>query len=137
MAASLDHPNVIPIYEAGEQDGQLYLAMRFVEGSDLRSVLQRGGTLGLQRALASLAQVAGARGHHAGQAHILRVTGKPSPGVPRPAFHRGATVDRVWRYPRLPKASLHCYRRSGCCLLKPAAWGGRQTGGRRCFDATI
>ena len=33
LAASLDHPNVIPIYEAGEQEGQLYLAMRYVQGS--------------------------------------------------------------------------------------------------------
>jgi ABC-type branched-subunit amino acid transport system substrate-binding protein/DNA-binding beta-propeller fold protein YncE len=60
LAASLDHPNVIPIYEAGEHDGQLYLAMRFVEGSDLKSVLEREGKLGPERALAILAQVAGA-----------------------------------------------------------------------------
>jgi ABC-type branched-subunit amino acid transport system substrate-binding protein/DNA-binding beta-propeller fold protein YncE len=60
LAASLDHPNVIPIYEAGEQDGQLYLAMRFVEGSDLGSVLEREGKLAPERALAVLAQVAGA-----------------------------------------------------------------------------
>ena len=45
LAASLDHPNVIPIYEAGEHDGQLYLAMRFVEGNNLKSVLEREGKL--------------------------------------------------------------------------------------------
>ena len=60
LAASLDHPNVIPIYEAGEHDGQLYLAMRYVEGSDLKAVLEREGKLGPERALAILAQVAGA-----------------------------------------------------------------------------
>jgi ABC-type branched-subunit amino acid transport system substrate-binding protein/DNA-binding beta-propeller fold protein YncE len=60
LAASLDHPNVIPIYEAGEHDRQLYLAMRFVDGSDLKSVLEREGRLPPDRALAILAQVAGA-----------------------------------------------------------------------------
>jgi ABC-type branched-subunit amino acid transport system substrate-binding protein/DNA-binding beta-propeller fold protein YncE len=60
VAASLDHPNVIPIYEAGERDGQLYLAMRFVQGDDLKSVLEREGTLAPERTLAVLRQVAGA-----------------------------------------------------------------------------
>ena len=32
IAASIDHPNVIPVYEAGEEDGVLYIAMRWVEG---------------------------------------------------------------------------------------------------------
>src|SRR5438105_15478254 len=39
LAASIDHPHVIPIYEAGEAGGLLYIAMRYVEGSDLRRVL--------------------------------------------------------------------------------------------------
>jgi ABC-type branched-subunit amino acid transport system substrate-binding protein/DNA-binding beta-propeller fold protein YncE len=60
LAASLDHPHVIPIYEAGEHDGQLYLAMRFVEGSDLRTILAREGKLPPERAMAVLAQVADA-----------------------------------------------------------------------------
>jgi YVTN family beta-propeller protein len=60
LAASLDHPAVIPIYEAGEHDGQLYLAMRFVEGSDMKTLLERDGKLPPERALAVLGQVAGA-----------------------------------------------------------------------------
>ncbi len=60
LAASLDHPNVIPIYEAGELDGRLYLAMRYVEGSDLKTVLKRDGKLKPERALPILAQVAAA-----------------------------------------------------------------------------
>src|ERR671925_2223185 len=37
LAAAIDHGNVLPIYEAGEHDGQLFLAMRFVQGSDLKA----------------------------------------------------------------------------------------------------
>jgi serine/threonine-protein kinase len=56
LAASLDHPNVVPIYDADDADGVLYIAMRFVEGSDLRSLLQREGTLAPARALGIVAQ---------------------------------------------------------------------------------
>jgi serine/threonine protein kinase len=71
LAASLDHPSVVPIYEAGERDGQLYLAMRFVEGSDLRSVLEEEGTIPPERALAVLGQIAGAldAAHRRGLVH--------------------------------------------------------------------
>ena len=60
LAASLDHPNVLPIYEAGEDDERLFLAMRFVEGTDLRRILASGAPLEPDRALALLAPVAGA-----------------------------------------------------------------------------
>ena len=70
LAASLDHPNVIPIYEAGEADGHLYLAMRFVEGSDLDELLEQG-RLAPERAIAILVQVAGAldAAHERGLVH--------------------------------------------------------------------
>src|SRR3954465_7439253 len=43
-AAAIDHPHVLPIYYAGESDGTLYIAMRFVDGSDLRHVNRGGGS---------------------------------------------------------------------------------------------
>jgi class 3 adenylate cyclase/tetratricopeptide (TPR) repeat protein len=60
LAASLDHPNVIPIFEAGEASGQLYIAMRYVEGVDLEELLDREGRLEVERALGLLGQVASA-----------------------------------------------------------------------------
>ncbi len=60
LAASLDHPNVIPIYEAGEADGSLFIAMRLVRGTDLRGLLAREGPLEPARALAIISQTAGA-----------------------------------------------------------------------------
>jgi ABC-type branched-subunit amino acid transport system substrate-binding protein/DNA-binding beta-propeller fold protein YncE/predicted Ser/Thr protein kinase len=71
LAASLDHASVIPIYEAGERDGQLYLAMRYVQGSDLKTVLERERTLAPERALGILTQIAGALGaaHRRGLVH--------------------------------------------------------------------
>ena len=44
-AASVDHPNVIPVHAAGEDDGVAYIAMRFVAGDDLRSLVRHGGPL--------------------------------------------------------------------------------------------
>jgi non-specific serine/threonine protein kinase len=59
IAASMDHPNVIPVYEAGEEDGVLYLAMRWVEGTDLRETIDNG-PLEPARAAHIVAQVASA-----------------------------------------------------------------------------
>jgi Protein kinase domain/Domain of unknown function (DUF4328) len=58
VAAAIDHPNIVPIYRAGEDRGRLYLAMRYVHASDLRRVLEREGRLAPARALAILDQVA-------------------------------------------------------------------------------
>ncbi len=62
LAASIDHPNVIPVYEAGEADELLYLIMRFVDGTDLRALIDDEGPLEPGRAASLTAQVAGALG---------------------------------------------------------------------------
>jgi ABC-type branched-subunit amino acid transport system substrate-binding protein/DNA-binding beta-propeller fold protein YncE len=71
LAASLDHPSVVPVFEAGEHEGTLYIAMRFVEGRDLTTLLRRDGTLGRERSLPLLAQIAGAldAAHRRGLVH--------------------------------------------------------------------
>src|SRR4051812_40290422 len=60
VAARVDHPNVIAIYEANEYGGRYFIAMRYVDGLDLREILHSHGRLDLDRALAVLTQVAGA-----------------------------------------------------------------------------
>jgi serine/threonine-protein kinase len=60
LAMSLEHPNVVPIHDAGDIDGRLYLAMRQVEGTDLRALLRREGALDPARTLAICRQVANA-----------------------------------------------------------------------------
>jgi serine/threonine-protein kinase len=45
LMASIDHPNVIPVYAAGEEDGHLYLVMRYVAGTDLHHLLKDEGRL--------------------------------------------------------------------------------------------
>jgi serine/threonine-protein kinase len=60
LAAALDHPNVIPIYEAGEADGLLFIAMRYVKGSDLETVIREEGPLELDRTGGIVSQVAAA-----------------------------------------------------------------------------
>jgi YVTN family beta-propeller protein len=60
LAASLEHPNVVPIYDARELDSRLVIAMRLVEGTDLKALLQKDGPLGPKRAVAICAQVGAA-----------------------------------------------------------------------------
>ena len=59
MAAAIDHPNILPIYEADEADSVLFIAMRLVEGADLASRLG-AGPLEPRQAIQVLAQVAAA-----------------------------------------------------------------------------
>jgi serine/threonine-protein kinase len=60
VAASIDHPHIVPVFDAGEAEGVLFIAMRFVHGRDLRALLDREGPLPLAQAIRITAQVASA-----------------------------------------------------------------------------
>ncbi|WP_267243489.1 serine/threonine-protein kinase [Streptomyces sp. PR69] len=60
VAAAIDHPHIVPVFEAGETDGILYIAMRYVPGQDLRALLDRQGRLPAATAVRIAAQVASA-----------------------------------------------------------------------------
>jgi streptogramin lyase/predicted Ser/Thr protein kinase len=60
LAASIDHPNIVPIYDADESEGVLYIAMRYVEGSDLKQTILDSGRLEPLRTSAIVDQVASA-----------------------------------------------------------------------------
>jgi serine/threonine-protein kinase len=70
-AAAVDHPHIIPVYEAGEADGYQYIAMRFVAGEDLHAVIRREGGLPARRVAAFVSPVASAldAAHEAGLVH--------------------------------------------------------------------
>jgi len=57
-AAAVDHPNIIPIYDAGDAAGVLFIAMRYVQGGDVRQLLERTGSLSAARAWSIITQVA-------------------------------------------------------------------------------
>ena len=60
IASAIEHANVIPVYEAGEDEGLLFIAMRLVDGMDLDQLLGRAGPLQPARATRVIGQIAGA-----------------------------------------------------------------------------
>ena len=123
LAASIDHPNIVPIYEAGTTEDILFIAMRYVEGRDLKERLQRG-RLDPADAIGILAQVASAldAAHARGLVHrdvkpsnVLLDTGRP-PGRLRPRLpgglrHHEAGIRRNRNRRRRPPAGHDRLRR--------------------------
>ncbi|MFD5461943.1 serine/threonine-protein kinase [Kitasatospora sp. NPDC127059] len=70
-AAGIDHPHIVPVFGAGEHDGILYLAMRYVEGGDLRALINRDAPLPVERTARLALQVASAldAAHRRGLVH--------------------------------------------------------------------
>ena len=71
LAASLDHPNVVPVYDAGEADGRLFIAMRYVDGIDLKALLRDAAPLAPERVMIIAGQLAEAldAAHQRGLVH--------------------------------------------------------------------
>lgn len=71
LAASLEHPNVVPIYDAAEAGGVLFIAMRYIAGKDLKATLEREGRLSEERVARVISAVAAAldAAHAAGLIH--------------------------------------------------------------------
>ena len=71
IGASLEDPNIVPIYEAGEADGVLFIAMRYVRGTDLRALIESGGALPPERTVSIVSHVASAldAAHEQGLVH--------------------------------------------------------------------
>ena len=94
LAASIDHPNIVPIYEAGATEDLLFIAMRYVEGRDLKERLQRG-PLDPADAIGIVAQV----GERAGRRPCAGPRAPRREALQRAARH-GCPAGRL--RPRLP-----------------------------------
>jgi serine/threonine-protein kinase len=71
LVAKVEHPHIIPVYDAGDERGVPYIAMRLVRGGDLRAIVSREGYMSAGRAAAFLSPVASAldSAHEAGLVH--------------------------------------------------------------------
>jgi serine/threonine protein kinase len=92
--AAVDHPHVIPVFEAGDADGVLFIAMRYVAGQDVRGLIERDGSLSTARTVEIVAQVASAldAAHASGLVHR---DVKPANMLLAPASD-GSTADHVY-----------------------------------------
>ena len=101
--ANVEHPHIIPVYAAGQADGLLYIAMRFVDGSDLHALIQSGGPLPPRRAAAFVSDMASAldAAHAVGVVHRdvkpANVLVDAQPGRPEHAYLTDFGVARVIR----------------------------------------
>jgi DNA-binding beta-propeller fold protein YncE len=111
-AAAIEHPNVIPIHDYGECDGRAYIAMRFVDGDDLRERVAASGPLPPTHAATIVARVAGAldAAHDAGLVHR----------DVKPANILLGAHDQVY----LTDFGLACHALSDGGLTSPGGWVG-------------
>ena len=76
-AAQLEHPNIVAVFDTGEIDGYLYIAMEYVDGVDLFEQVQHGGVIPVKRSIEIMKQISSAL-QHAFEHHIVHRDIKPS-----------------------------------------------------------
>jgi len=141
-AAAVDDPHIIPVHEAGEANGMLFIAMRYVRGGDVRTVIRREGPLSPSRAATIISAVASAldAAHAVGLVHrdvkpanmlVDRRPGRPDhvyrPGRRRPSRTSSARPGPGGLNVQDPPFAATCQGRS--CSLAPG--GGLHAGGER------
>jgi serine/threonine-protein kinase len=93
LAASIEHPNIVPVHEAGDANGALFIAMRYVHGSDLGTMLARDGAL--EARATSISPISGSASASPASTPRLRpASSAPSTTSPR-SRSRGAMSTRV------------------------------------------
>lgn len=72
VVAGLAHPNIVPVYDVGDEDGAPYIVMEYIRGRTLKETLEAGGPLGAERAVAIMLPVLDALGYAHRQGLIHR-----------------------------------------------------------------
>ena len=139
LAASIDHPNIVPIYEAGRAEDLLFIAMRYVEGRDLQERLQRGrlepaDAIGIVAQVASALDAAHARGlvhRDVKPSNVLLDSGARPDGSDHVYLADFGLTKRVSERGRARRRRPRCWARSTTSppSRSPAR---RSTGGRTC-----
>jgi class 3 adenylate cyclase len=114
IAASIDHPGVLPVYGAGESQGRFYIAMRYVEGGDLAALVRERGPLPVTEAVEIVGKLAGAldAAHARGLVH--------RDVKPANALLEGEGSDRVY----LTDFGLSRENQTASGLTKAGQWVG-------------
>jgi serine/threonine protein kinase len=134
LAASVDHPHVVTVYDVGDEGGRLYLVMQWIDGNDLRQLLDGSGRLTPKRAIAIGTQLAGALDAVHDVAGLVHRDVKPANVLLREVAGEDHAYLTDFGIAKLPE-SLETLTRTGSTVgttgyLSPEQIQGREAGPR-------